>query len=263
MSWAAADRSGLIYLLQRGEKADPVIVVGRDGRVLRSWGPRAVGVPHSIRIDPEGNVWTTNSNTSVVAKYSPEGKALLTIDLGPTPEACRERRWRACGTTDVAFAPNGHVYVADGYWNARVVEFTADGRKVREWGTKGAGRGEFDTPHSIVIDERGVVYVADRENGRVQRFDLGGRWLGEWRTIGNPYSLALAGGTMWMGVGQRTPAGALQPTLVKVDARTGRASAYAVVAGGHGLGVLPGGDTLLMDVGPTVHVIPARAGWPR
>lgn len=263
VSWAAADREGLIYLLQRGEKADAVVVVARDGRVVRSWGRGMYGVAHSIRVDPQGNVWTTDANTSIVRKFSPEGKELLTIDLGPTPAACGERRWRTCGTTDVAFAPNGHVYVADGYWNARVVELTAEGRRVREWGTKGAGRGELDTPHSIVVDERGVVYVADRGNDRVQRFTLEGRWLGEWRTPGSPFSLALVGGTLWMGVGRRTPAGALQPTLVKADARTGRVSGYAVVAGGHGLGALPSGGELLIDVGSTVHVVPVGTGWPR
>src|SRR5262245_50802219 len=68
-----------------------------------------------------------------------------------------------CSTTDIAFAPNGHLFISDGYRNARILEYTADGKKIREWGKAGTGPGEFRLPHSIQIDENGVIYVADRE----------------------------------------------------------------------------------------------------
>jgi hypothetical protein len=112
ISWVAADRDGLIYLLQRGDKADPIVVVDRAGRVVRSWGKDLFVVPHGLRIDPKGNVWTTDANTSIVRKFAPDGRLLLTIEVGDVPAACD---WPTRGATDVAFGPNGHVYVADGY----------------------------------------------------------------------------------------------------------------------------------------------------
>src|SRR2546423_10218355 len=74
VSSVAADRNGVIYILQRGDKADPVIAVNRDGRVLHSWGKGMFTVPHSVRIDPQGNVWTVDAGSSVLLKFTPEGK---------------------------------------------------------------------------------------------------------------------------------------------------------------------------------------------
>ena len=88
---------------------------------------------------------------------------------------------------------DGHLFIADGYRNARILEYTADGKKVNEWGRAGTGPGEFRLPHSIQIDERGIIYVADRENGRIQRFDRSGKFLGEWTQYGKTFGLALVG----------------------------------------------------------------------
>jgi DNA-binding beta-propeller fold protein YncE len=164
VSSVAMDSKGVIYLLQRGDKADPVIAVDRNGRVLRSWGKGLYKIPHSIRIDPQGNVWTVDAQSSTILKFSPEGKELMRIEVGGQPEG-----WRNpfCGTTDIAFAPNGHPFISDLYGNARILEYTADGKRVREWGTKGTGPGEFRLPHGIAVDNKGVVYVADRENAMV------------------------------------------------------------------------------------------------
>jgi sugar lactone lactonase YvrE len=74
VSWVAIDSKGLIYELQRGDRADPVLVLNQEGKLLRSWGKGNYKIPHSIRIDPEGNVWTVDAGTSVVQKYSPLGK---------------------------------------------------------------------------------------------------------------------------------------------------------------------------------------------
>ena len=103
----------------------------------------------------------------MVYKFSPEGKTLLQIEVGGQPAPCGG----FCSTTDIAFAPDGHLFIADGYRNARILEYSADGKKLREWGSAGTGPGQFRLPHSIQIDDKGVIYVADRENGRVQRFD--------------------------------------------------------------------------------------------
>jgi DNA-binding beta-propeller fold protein YncE len=88
--------------------------------------------------------------------------------------------------TDIAFAPNGDFYVTDGYGNSRVVKFSSNGRFLKTWGTKGRGKGQFDTPHSVAVDRQGRVYVADRENYRIQIFNADGEFLQEWTHVGAP-----------------------------------------------------------------------------
>ena len=84
-SSVAVDSKGLIYILQRGADADPVIVVDRQGRIVRSWGRGLYKIPHSIRIDGDGNVWTVDAGSSMVYKFSPDGKQLLEINVGGLP----------------------------------------------------------------------------------------------------------------------------------------------------------------------------------
>jgi len=93
--------------------------------------------------------------------------------------------------TDVAITPAGDVFVADGYGNNRVVHFDREGRFVKAWGKMGTGPGEFSLPHSIVVDSRGRLYVADRNNARIQVFDPQGKFLTEWRNIMVPWGLAI------------------------------------------------------------------------
>ena len=131
----------------------------------------------------------------MVTKFSAEGKKLMEISVGGQPSPCRNN---FCGTTDIAFAPNGHLFIADGYANARILEYTPEGKKVREWGTSGTGPGQFHLPHSIQIDEKGVIYVADRENARIQRFDMQGKYLGEWAKYGKTYGMTLKSGALWI-----------------------------------------------------------------
>ncbi len=218
ISSVAIDRKGSIYLLQRGEKADPVIVADRQGRVLRSWGKGMYKIPHSIRIDPEGNIWTVDAESSTVLKFTPKGEKLMEINVGEQPTG---RRSRFVGTTDITFGPHGRLFITDGYGNARVLEYTPDGKRVHEWGTAGNGPGRFRLPHGITIDKDNVLYVADRENGRVQRFDLDGKFLSEW-PLGRTYAVQVSRGVVWA---------AMQPIdlpvpspgwMVKLDRRTGK-----------------------------------------
>jgi DNA-binding beta-propeller fold protein YncE len=240
VSWVASSRDGLIYLLQRGDTADPVIVVGRDGQVVRSWGKGMYTTPHAIRLDPQGNVWTTDAASSMVHKFSPEGMLLLTIEVGGQPDPCGS----FCSTTDIAFASDGHLFIADGYRNARILEYTADGKRVGEWGRAGTGPGEFRLPHSIQIDERGVIYVADRENGRIQRFDRTGKFLGEWTQYGKTFGLTLAGDAIWLSTIPRGPNTA-PGWLIKLHRDTGVFLGAVESQGNHGVEVMASGDLLL------------------
>jgi DNA-binding beta-propeller fold protein YncE len=243
VSWVALDGKGTIYLLQRGDKADPVIAADLQGRVLRSWGKGLFKLPHAIRIDPAGDIWTVDANSSVVYKFTPTGQKLLEINVGGQPP---ETRSPFVGTTDVAFGPNGRIFIADGYGNARILEYTAEGKKVREWGKPGTGPGEFRLPHSIVVGPNGMIYVADRENGRIERFTLDGAYVGEWR-IGKTYSLKLAGDALWAGMHPVDEPTASPGWLVKLDTKTGAVLGSAEVpekSGLHSVEVTPAGEPI-------------------
>jgi streptogramin lyase len=232
VSWVALDAKGTIYLLQRGEKADPVLVVNREGKILRSWGKGLYKIPHSIRLDPQGNVWTVDANSSTVIKFSSQGEKLMQIDVGGQPQNSRSQ---FVGTTDIAFGPNGRIFISDGYGNARILEYTADGKRVREWGSAGTGPGQFHLPHSIVIDEDNIIYVADREGGRIERFDLDGKFLGEFPKLGRTYSLKLSGGALWAGMAPLNQPTGAPGWIVKMDRKTGKILGYVAVTENGGL----------------------------
>jgi len=213
------DAKGDIYILQRGDKADPVIVCDRQGKVLRSWGKGLYTIPHAIRISPDGNIWTTDSAASMVIEYTPEGKKIFEINVGGQPGG---NTGRANGTTDVAFAPNGHIYVSDGYGNARVLEYTADGKKVNEFGSHGNGPGQFAQPHGIAVAPDGTIYVADRRNGRLQWFDPTGKFLGEYDDLGMVTTVAFVRGELWIGTQQRNVPTQDTGWIMKIDRKTGK-----------------------------------------
>ena len=240
VSSVALDAGGLIYLLQRGESADPVIVVDRRGKVIRSWGRGMYKIPHSIRIDGAGNVWTVDAASSKVHKFTPTGTHLLEIDVGGLPSAPKSP---FCGATDIAFAPGGRVFISDGYANARILEYTAEGKRVREWGTPGTNAGQFQVPHAVAIDRDGILYVADRENGRIQRFHLDGRHVGEWRHLGKTFSLKITpAGDLWIGTQPRDVANGVEPWLAKVDRVTGRVLGVLESQGHHSIDVTTAGE---------------------
>jgi len=181
----AVDKKDHVYVFTR---ANPPVQVydAKSGKLLRTWGEKTIAKAHHIRIDGEGNVWTTDIEHHTVEKYTPDGKLLLTI--GERGKAGRDKTHMYM-PTDVAIAANGDVYVSDGYGNARVVHFDKEGNYVNEWGELGSKGGQFSTPHSIAIDSKGRIYVADRNNARVQVFDTKGKLLDIWNNVVVPWGL--------------------------------------------------------------------------
>ena len=240
-SSVAVDRSGLIYVLQRGPDADPVIVVNRDGRIVRSWRRGLYKIPHSIRIDHDGNVWTVDAGSSRVHKFSPDGKHQLEINVGGLPTTPKSAFG---GTTDIAFARD-RILIADGYANARILEYSNAGKRLREWGSAGDGPGQFRIPHAIAIDREGIIYVADRENGRIQRFSLEGRYLDEWRHLGKTFSLkVIPEGDLWLGTQPRDVENGAEPWIVKVDRKTGKIQGVVESLGHHSIDLNADGEPL-------------------
>jgi hypothetical protein len=233
ISSVAAGPDGVCYALHRGLDADPVLAIDAGGRVLRSWGAGLYTIPHSIRVDRDGNVWTVDSGSSQVYKFSAEGEQLLHIDVGEMPE--RDSAFR--GAADIAFASDGSLFIADGYGNARVLVYSAQGERIREWGKKGAGPGEFNLPHAIAIDEHDTVYVGDRENGRIQRFDPQGHYLGEWGGLGRTYSLFLTIDGLWLGAARLDQPTGAPGWLMRLNRQTGEIVELAESPGTHSVTV--------------------------
>jgi len=219
ISAVATDKHGNIYVLDRPANGDPVVVLDSEGNVLHSWGQGMFTIPHGIRVDPEGNVWTVDAHTSMVYKFTPGGEKLLEISVGGVPDPAQD----FCGATDMAFGPGGRVFVSDGYCNARVIEYDSTGGKVREWGRPGTGPGEFKVVHGIAVGPQDFLYVADRENGRVQWFTLDGKFLGQWQFGGQLFSVAFGpGGEVYVGSHPKGASLDDEFYLIRLDPATGR-----------------------------------------
>jgi DNA-binding beta-propeller fold protein YncE len=183
-SAVALNSKGHVFLFQR---ANPMLAeYDQAGNFVRSIEDGLFTHPHGLRIDSEDNLWVTDDGSHVVLKLSPEGRVLLV--LGRRGMAA-EAEWLFNQPTDVAFGKNGEFYVSDGYGNSRIMKFDRDGNFIKSWGKYGTGPGEFNLPHSVVVDAKGNVYVGDRENKRIQIFDADGNFLKEWTHIGYPYGL--------------------------------------------------------------------------
>jgi len=177
-----------VYVFHRNE-AMPIMVFDRNGKFLRGWGKGMFKTTHFLRVDRFGYVWVTDRGNMQAFKFSADGQLLMTLgQKGVTGDNNSHDAFN--GMADLAVAKNGSVFIADGEGpNTRVVEFSKDGKFVRWWGGKGNGPGQFNVPHSIAIDAKGRLYVADRSNNRIQIFDQRGKFLNQWTNFGTPWGL--------------------------------------------------------------------------
>jgi sugar lactone lactonase YvrE len=176
----------------------PILKLDPSGTVVASFGAGLFVVPHGIDVDREGNVWVTDASDGgadvpgkghQVVKFSPDGRVLMTLGRagvsGDAPGLFNR-------PSDVLVAPNGDIFVADGHGgasNSRILKFASDGRRLAGWGRRGAAPGEFDVPHSLAMDSRGRLFVADLNNFRVQAFTQDGEFLFQWTQFGMPGGL--------------------------------------------------------------------------
>lgn len=204
VSGVGVDPNGDVLAFHRGSRpwmADPAQagpiredavwrINGKTGRVTGRWGAHTFLLPHGLTVDHRGHVWLTDVGRHQVFEYTGDGRLL--------------REWGVKGVggddeqhfnkpTDVAVLPDGSFYVSDGYVNSRVLKFSANGRVQFTWGRKGTGPGEFVVPHGIAVDRAGKVYVADRQNDRIQIFTPDGKFLGQWKdpAFGRPYGIRI------------------------------------------------------------------------
>jgi len=187
VSWSgipgvALDAEGNIWMYTRN--APSMQVYAPDGRYLFGWG-EAPGA-HHIKIDREGFVWTADVTRHVVEKHRRDGDVVLTLGVDGEAGADERHFFRPA---DMAFASNGDIFVADGYGNARIVHFDKEGTYIGEWGSLGTEDGQFSIPHAIVIDSRDRLYIADRNNARIQVYSTGGELLDSWKHLLVPWGL--------------------------------------------------------------------------
>jgi DNA-binding beta-propeller fold protein YncE len=163
---------------------------GVTGALVAQWGDHKFLEPHGLRVDRNDNVWLTDRALQQIFKFSHDGKLLMTVG---TEKAAGVDATHFNKPADLAFAGDGSFYVADGYGNSRIAKFSPEGKFQLDWGKKGTGPGEFDLPHSVAVDREGRVYVADRNNARIQVFDASGKFLKDWKAaeLGRPWSLTI------------------------------------------------------------------------
>jgi DNA-binding beta-propeller fold protein YncE len=184
-----ADAQDNVYVFNRG--AHPMMVFDRHGNFLRSWGEGIFPRAHGVTMAPDDTMFLSDDGDHTVRKCTLDGKVLFTLGTSGKPAPFMSGDpFNRC--THVAIDPrNGDFYVSDGYGNARVHKYTADGKLLFSWGASGTDPGEFNIAHNIATDKDGWVYVADRENHRVQVFDPNGKFETQWVNMARPCGLYL------------------------------------------------------------------------
>ncbi|QKJ31909.1 hypothetical protein HQ865_19780 [Mucilaginibacter mali] len=183
------DTSQNIFVFRRGSRVWPLIgakpttpiaqktvllLDNKTGKLISSWGDHLFVMPHGLTVDSADNVWLTDVGLHQVFKFTHDGKLLMRLGVAGIPGNDARHFDQP---TDVAVAPDGSFYVSDGYGNSRVVKFSSAGKYLLQWGTKGSSNGQFNIPHGITLDGAGNVYVADRENNRIEVFGPNGKFL--------------------------------------------------------------------------------------
>lgn len=181
---AAVNSHNEIYVFSRGDH--PVTIWDPEGNFISSWGEGTFSAnPHGIFIAPNDNVWLVDRDYHIATEYTPGGKPLRTLGkkLAPSPSFQGLPFNMPSG---LAIAPDGNIFVSDGYGGHRVHKFSPDGKLLLSWGKQGTGPGEFALLHNIWVDKNNRVFICDRENNRIQIFDSEGNFLEQWTDLKSP-----------------------------------------------------------------------------
>lgn len=252
----AVDSGDRVYLLSREPR---VLVYDRAGELLGDWGHDLLSkTPHGITVGPDDHVYVVDEGDCTVKRFTRDGTLVQTIgtpgrlsDSGCDWSLTDFQQRLASITrgappfnhpTAVAVTAAGDLFVSDGYGNARVHHFSASGDLIRSWGRPGNGPGEFHVPHAIVIDSRGRLLVADRENDRVQVFTQAGEHVETWNEMRRPQKLVVDDqGLVYVAEGRWRP-GELNWGRNAVEQEEGQCYVGVFDANGHRLARLGGGE---------------------
>jgi DNA-binding beta-propeller fold protein YncE len=198
----AIDKEDRIYVLNRGDH--PIVLLDRNGNLVNSWGQGFFKRAHGSCIGPGNSIYCTDDGNHIVAKFTHDGQLVMMLgNKGQAAETGYVRTfdlWESLTRivrggppfnrpTGVSISPKAEIYVADGYGNARIHKFSADGKLLLSWGEPGGEPGQFRLPHSVRVDKRGRVWVADRENHRIQIFEPDGKFITQWANLVRPTDL--------------------------------------------------------------------------
>lgn len=233
LSGIAVGPKGQIVTLNRGYH--PVMEFKPDGTFARSWGEGSTmfAGAHSLRFDPDGNLWYIDAADDIIYRFDSQGRTVGTLGTNPEPwtylthviERAAIGKSSFYQETDIGWSKDGSMFVSDGYGNSRVAKFDKDGNFVKGWGERGGQPGMFNTPHSLVVDNNDVIYVADRGNSRIQTFDTQGNLKNVWRLPTAPWSLCLTNGptqVMFVGSVGRVYKMSLDGKILGMFGRPGR-----------------------------------------
>jgi len=192
-SSVAVNSKGNLFVFNRSAHA--LMEFNGKGKYLRTLAAGVFTQPHGLRVDAEDNIWATDVGSHIVVKMDPKGRILMVLGIKGRAEEWHQAGHLRCFNepNDLAFGPGGEIYITQGHGKgeSRVLKFDADGEFVKTWGGEGSGPGQFNVPHSIITDARGLLYIADRSNQRIQVFDGDGNYVRETRHPGTPCGLCL------------------------------------------------------------------------
>lgn len=178
-TWVTPDGKGQVVVMVR--KAPYFRVFTTDGKFVKAWGEQSLfNQAHSVYFDREGSMWGIDPNDHVLYKFDAEGKVAMTLGKkGVAGDDTSHDTFNRPST--MFFARNGDIFVADGYVNSRVVQFTKDGKFIRIiGGTKGSAPGQLQLVHGVVVDSKDRVIISDSDNKRLSVFDKSGKFLETW-----------------------------------------------------------------------------------
>ena len=239
-----------VYIFSRG--AHPLTIWDTDGNFISSWGEGTFSAnPHGIYIAPNDNVWLVDRDFHIATEYTPGGEVIRTLGqkLAPSPSFQGMPFNMPSG---LAIAPDGNMFVSDGYGGHRVHKFSADGELLHSWGKQGTGPGEFALLHNIWVDERGRVIICDRENNRIQIFDGEGNFLEEWTDLESPGDLWIHDSIVYVveqGAGTGVSIWTLDGELLSRWRGSDQGAAHGSVIGGHGICVDSKGSIYVTEIG--------------
>lgn len=238
VSTIAVDSRDRVYAYRRA--SIPVVVYDADGTFVSAWGEDFIADAHGIFITNDDRVFLVDRDAHEIFECTADGTIVRRFGARHRPEFGAPFNH----PTDIAVAADGDIYVTDGYGNALVHRFDADGVLVRSWGGAGSGMGAFTVPHAVCIDHHDRVLVADRENDRIQVFDRSGIYLTEWPGFYHPMDIYVDDRGLIF-VTDQTPSLSL---LATDGSLLGRCK--PVWIGGHGMWGNSTGDLFLAELDP-------------
>ena len=193
----AIDKEGNVILFARGKTS--VIVLNKQGEFIKTIGEKDFLRPHAVRVDSKNYLWFVDDGDHTVKKYDLDGNKLMTIGIPNSPAELHSGvPFNRC--TDVAIDYDTEsIFISDGYGNSNVHKFSINGEFIKSWGSPGTDESQFNIVHNIVIDANGYLYVADRENHRVQIFDQGGAFVDQITNMHRPCALYIHNDKLYVG----------------------------------------------------------------